>query len=198
VGGRGTVALIMPTRRLAILLCSALTLTACGGETKKAGPTADEKAAEAKKKEQEEADAKAVAERKAKREADEKAKAEADAKVKAELDKLIVLPAKLPKDPVAACDDAGKAQDAFVRRVNPDGVKAWDEGGKDKAIPMTVVQCTQADSLEAAACMKNAFDGAGAELKDAAKQISQACIDKFPSKTKKPPGGAMPKKRPGG
>lgn len=176
-------------------------MAACGGgggEAKK-GPSAEEQAAEAKKKEQEAADAKAVAERKAKREAEEKAKAEADAKVAEELAKVIALPAKLPKDPVAACDDAGKAQDAFVRRVGgEEGIKAWDAGGKDKAIPMTVVQCTQADSLEAAACMKNAFDTAGAPLKDASKQISQACIDKFPSKTKRPPGGAMPKKRPGG
>jgi hypothetical protein len=181
--------------RPTILLCSTLCLPACG-EPKKTGPTAEEKAAEAKKAEEAAAEEKAVAARKAKREADEKAKTEADAKVTTELERLCVLPAKLPKDPVAACEDVGKAHDAFIRRIgDAKAVADWDGGGKDKAIPMTVVQCTQADSVKAAACQKNALDNAGAELKDATKKMLQICIDKFGS-TRAPPAG-MPKKRPG-
>lgn len=179
------------------LLALAFILAACGGEPAGGGP--DAKAAEAKKKkEQEEAEleAKAIAERKAKREAEEKAKADAQAKVTAEVERLAVLPEKLPKDPVAACDAVGKAHDAFIRRVgDAKAVADWDAGGKDKAIPMTVVQCTQADSVKAAACQKNALDGAGPELKDEVKRLMQACIDKFGSK-RAPPAG-MPQRRPG-
>lgn len=179
-----------------LLLGSSLLVLACG-EPKKTGPTAEEKAAEAKKAEEDAKEAKAVAERKAKREAEETAKKENDAKVATELERLsAALPAKLPKDPVAACEDVGKAQDAFVRRLGDEkAIAAWDGGGKDKALPMAIVQCTQADSVKTAACQKAIFDGAGPELKDATKQIMQVCIDKYGSKAK-PPGG-MPQKRPG-
>jgi hypothetical protein len=86
-----------------------------------------------------------VTARKAKREAEEKAKTEADAKVAAELERLCVVPAKLPKDPVAACEEVGKAHDAFIRRVgDAKAVADWDASGKEAALPMTVVQCTQA------------------------------------------------------
>lgn len=185
----------MPLHRL--LLASLPLLALACGEPKKTGPTAEEKAAEAKKAEDEAKEAKAVAERKAKREADEKAKTEADAKVTAELERLSgTLPAKLPKDPVAACEDVGKAQDAFVRRLGDEkAIAAWDGGGKDKALPMAIVQCTQADSVKTAACQKNIFDNATADLKDATKQIMQVCIDKYGNKGKPPAG--MPQKRPG-
>ena len=168
---------------------------ACG-EPKPTGPTADEKAAAAKKADDEAKEAAAVAERKAKREAEEKARAETEEKAKAAIERLSVLPAKLPKDPVAACEAVGQAQDAFVRRLGDDkAIAAWDGGGKDKALPMAIVQCTQADSVKTAACQKHMFDNAGPELKDATKQIMQVCIDKYGS-TRKPPAG-MPQKRPG-
>lgn len=171
-------------------------LPACGG-SKSDGPSAEQKAAEAKKKADEEAaEAAAVTARKAKREADEKAKADADAKVAAELERLCVVPAKLPKDPVAACEDVGKAHDAYIRRVgDAKAVADWDASGKEAALPMTVVQCTQADSVKTAACQKNALEGAGPELKDHVKKMMQVCIDKFGSK-RAPPSG-MPQKRPG-
>lgn len=185
----------MPIPRLA-LVASSLLVLACG-EPKKTGPSADEKAAEAKKAQEDADNAKAVAERKAKREAEEKAKQDSDARVAGELERLsAALPAKLPRDPVAACEEVGTAQDAFVRRVGgPEAVTAWDGGGKDKTLPMTIVQCTQADSVKTAACQKAVFDGAGPELKDAGKQIMQVCIDKYGSKAKPPAG--MPQKRPG-
>jgi hypothetical protein len=186
-----------PHRPLAISLGLALGLALACGAPKPTGPTAEEKAAAAKKADEDAKEAAGIAERKAKREAEEKAKAEADTKATAELERLAgTLPAKLPRDPVAACDDVGKAQDAFVRRLgDPKAVAAWDAGGKDKAMPMTIVQCTQADSVKTAACQKNIFDTAGPELKDEARKIMQICIDKYGS-TRKPPAG-MPQKRPG-
>src|SRR5262249_25482240 len=119
----------MRTRLIPPLCLTALAL-ACG-EPKKTGPTAEEQAATAKKPEDDAKDAAAVADGKAKREADEKAKADADAKVAAELERLsATLPAKLPKDPVAACDAVGQAQDAFVRRLGDEkAIAAWDAGG---------------------------------------------------------------------
>jgi len=184
----------MPILRPTLLLCSTL-LLACG-DTKPAGPTAEAKATEAKKQADAADEARAVEARKAKREAEEKAKAEAALKVEGELERLCVVPAKLPKDLVAACEAVGAAQDAFVRRLgDAKAIAEWDASGKERAMPMTIVQCTQADDVRAAACQKNAFDGAGPELKDEAKKIMQVCIDKFGSKRAPPTG--MPKKRPG-
>lgn len=180
-----------------LTLCAALSLMACGGSSKPAGTGADQKAADEAAKVKAAADEAAVAARKAKREADEKAKVEAEAKLTAEFERLCVLPAKLPSDPVAACDAVGKAHDAFIRRVSdPAAVAAWDAGGSEKAIPMTVVRCTQADSVKTAACQKNALDGAGPELKDQVGKMMQLCIDKFAAKKGQAPAG-MPQRRPG-
>jgi hypothetical protein len=169
-------------------------LLACGGGAPK-GPTAEQKQAEEAKKAEDAKNEAGVAERKAKREAEVAAQAEAKTKVTAELERLTVLPEKLPKDPVAACEAVGKAHDEFVKRTgDAKAIAAWDAGGKDKALPMTIVQCAQADSVKTAACQKNALDGAGPELKDETKTIMQMCIDKFAAK--KAPA-AMPKRRPG-
>jgi hypothetical protein len=97
---------------------------------------------------------------------------------------------------VAACEAVGKAHDAFVRRVgDAKEVADWEAKGMENGVAMTVVQCSQADSVQAAACQKNALDGAGPEFKGEVKKLMQTCIDKFGSK-KAPPSG-MPKKRPG-
>ncbi|MBK7826057.1 hypothetical protein [Nannocystis sp.] len=184
----------MPTPRRLLLLCSTALALACGGP---AGPNADDqkaKQAAAKQAEDDAKEAAGVAERKAKREAEDKLKAEAEVKIAAELERLSVLPDKLPKG--VTCDTVGTAQDAFVRRLgDAKAIAAWDAGGKDKAIPMTIVQCTQADSVKTAVCQQNMFDSAGPELKDETRKIMQVCIDKYGS-TKKPPAG-MPQKRPG-
>jgi len=177
-----------------VVCCVALPLFACGGGTPK-GPTAEQKQVEQAKKEEDAKNEAAVAERKAKREADEAVAVEAKKKVTAELERLTVLPEKLPKDPLAACEAVGKAHDEFIKRTgDAKAIAAWDAGGKDKALPMTIVQCAQADSVKTAACQKHAFDGAGPELKDETKAIMQMCIDKFASK--KAPA-AMPQRRPG-
>lgn len=185
--------------RVQLLLCSVLTFVACGGESKPSKPSAEDKAAtEAAKKQQEVADEASLAERKAKREADEKAKADAEEKIAAEIAGLLAAPTKVHRDPVLACDEVSKAQDAFVRRVGgPEVIKEWDGGGKDRAIPMTVVQCTQADSLEAAGCMKHMFEAAGEDLRLESKRMIKACIDKYASK-RRPPAGGVPKRRPAG
>ena len=183
----------MLVRSPVLTLCLALTLGACGGSAPK-GPTPAEQQASADKEKQAAADEAAIAERKSKREADEKLKAEAAEKVTAELERLTVVPEKLPKG--TSCDEVGKSQDAFVRRVgDPKAIADWDGGGKDRAIPMTVVQCTQADSIKVAACQKNALDGAGPELKDETRKMMQLCIDKFAVRKAAPSG--MPQKRPG-
>lgn len=183
----------MLVRSPLVTLCLALTLSACGGSAPK-GPPPAEQQAKADKEKQAVADEAAIAERKTKREAEDKAKAAAAATTTAELERLTVVPEKLPKN--TSCDEVGKSQDAFMRRVgDPKAIAAWDAGGKDRAIPMTVVQCTQADSIKVAACQKNALDGAGPELKDETKKMMQMCIDKFAERKAAPAG--MPQKRPG-
>jgi len=186
-----------PHPGLILAVSLALGLALGCGPGKPAGPGPDEQKAAAKKAEDDAKEAAGIAERKAKREAEEKQKAEAEAETAAELERLAAaLPDKLPRDPVAACDAVGQAQDAFVRRLgDAKAVAAWDAGGKDKAIPMAIVQCTQADSVKTAACQKSIFDGASPRLKDEARKIMQICIDKYGS-TRKPPAG-MPQKRPG-
>ena len=177
-----------------VLLSAALLSIACGGGSKADAADQKAKAAEADKAKKDAVDEAALAERKAKREAEDKLKAEAKLKIAAELERLSALPDKLPKG--VTCDTVGTAQDAFVRRLgDAKAIAAWDAGGKDKAIPMTIVQCTQADSVKTAVCQQNMFDSAGPELKDEARKIMQVCIDKYGS-TRKPPAG-MPQKRPG-
>ncbi|MEZ4453028.1 MAG: hypothetical protein R3B09_26445 [Nannocystaceae bacterium] len=186
----------MHRRRRLVALSSALWILACGPSEPK-GPTAEEKAAEAKKKEQEAADEAALAARKAKREADEAEKARIEAEITAELERICVTPEKLPKDPVAACEAVGEALDAYMRRIGDEAaIAAWEGSGREKAVPMVVVQCTQADSAASAACQRSAFESASPALKDHTKKIMQLCIDKFAAKKGAPPAG-VPKRRPG-
>ena len=179
--------------RVSVVAMSLGLVVACdsGGsapvETKKA-PAEEELDAETKAR---------IAERKAKREAEAKAKADAEAKLGSEIERVCVVPDKIEKDFVKACDGVGKAHDEYIRRSgDADAISAWDGGGSERAIPMTVVQCTQADSVEVAACQKNALDNLGPEMKDHLKKFLQACIDKYASK-RAPKGTAPPKRRPG-
>jgi hypothetical protein len=177
-------------RVIVVLVAAAV---GCDGESAKQ----KQEAAAKTKAEQEEADAKeqaaALADRKAKREAEFKAEQEAKEKVAAELERLCVVPDKLPKK-VPGCEEVGEAQDAFVRRVSTgEEIAAWDAGGKEEAIPMAVVQCTQADSAKVSLCQKTALDAAGPELKGHAKEILQTCIDKY-GKDTAAAAAAVPKK----
>jgi hypothetical protein len=174
----------------------AVGLAGCDDAGKKQAPEQDAGAKAA----QAEADAKAqsaaLAERKAKRDAEFATKQAAEQKVAGELERLCVAPDKLPKK-VPGCEEIGEARDAFVRRVSsPEEIAAWEGGGKEEAILMTVVQCTQADTPKVAVCQKNALDGAGPELKDHVKELLQTCIDKY-GKGAAAATAAVPKKRPG-
>jgi hypothetical protein len=175
------------------LAVSVMAMASCdsGGsapvETKKA-PAEEELDAETKAR---------IAERKAAREAEAKAKAEAEAKLESEIERLCIVPENVEKDFVKACDGVGQAMDGFVRRSgDAEAIAAWDAGDNEKGIAMTVVQCTQADSVEVAACQKNVFDNLGPEMRDYIKDFMQACIDKHASK-KAPKGAVPPKRRPG-
>jgi hypothetical protein len=180
----------MSTRRIS---CSIVLFLSLGCDDGSAAPPAPAKAADA---DELDAETKArLAERKAKREAEQKAKADAEAKLQGEIERLCIVPDDVPKDFVAACDAVGKAHDEYVRRSgDPEAIAEWDGGGSERHIPMTVVQCTQADSVEVAACQKHALDGLGPEMKDHIKDFLRACIDKYASKR---PTAGVPKRRPG-
>jgi hypothetical protein len=147
---------------------------------------------------------KAMAERKAKREADDKAKGEAVEAKRAAIDKITVLPEKLPKKLEDACNAVGEAQDRFMQRLHTgDVLTKWTEA-KENQIPMTIVQCASASSLQVAGCQTSALDNAGPELKEDLPEILKVCIDKYGPKGP-PPGvqvggaGEIPKipKKPG-
>jgi colicin import membrane protein len=176
-------------------LLTVLSLVACDASTADA-PTEAQKRVAAEKEAKDAEAAAAVAAGKAKRDAEKKAEEEAAKKLADELARICVLPEKMPKDPVAACEAVGQAHDAFIRRVgSPEAVAEWDAGGKEKVIPMSVVQCSQADSLEAAACQGHALEAAGPDMVDQTKIILQTCIDNFPGRRR---GGApVLKQRPG-
>jgi hypothetical protein len=182
-------------RRTLVLLALAI---AC--DSKPADPAP---AAKADEKESDEAVQKRMAERRAKREADEKAKVEAAEKLKTTLAALAVLPdkKKIEKNAEKACAAVGAAHDRFMNKhfTGPD-LEKWNSA-KGTAVPMTIVNCTKAASVEVAACQAHALDNAPAELKDEASGIMRACIDKFGPASQHgaaaQAGGAVPKKRPG-
>jgi hypothetical protein len=146
------------------VLASTMICLACGG----GGKTAAQAAAETKK-EEKKVDAKmdaAIAKRKAEREAKEKAAKEAEEKIAAAVEAATVLPEKMPKNIEAGCDEVAKAHDRFMQRLfDGPALEKWNGGLKGTQMPMTKVQCTQADSLKVAACQINALDSATPELK---------------------------------
>ena len=179
-------------RHLLPLLSALLLLPACdSGEADKKAAEAAKAKEEKEKKEQEETD-KRIAERKAQREAEEKKKAEEDEARRAEMLKLVVVPDPMPKKS-PSCQDVGDAHDAYVRRLgDPEMIKQWDESGRDKEMPMTVVRCNQADSNKVALCQKNALDNATAIMLGHETELLDKCIDKF-GKAGGRPGGVPPK-----
>lgn len=138
-------------------------------------------------------------ERKAKREAEDEAKAAAAEAKRAAIEALAVLPATLPKEIGKACEAVGAAHDRFMQRVQTGDALAKWMAAKETELPMTIVQCTTADDLEAAACQANALDHAPAELANDASEILRVCVAKYGPKGPPPgvqPGGAaeIPKK----
>jgi hypothetical protein len=182
-------------RRTLLLLTLAV---ACDSKPAASAPAKAEEA-----KESEEAVQKRMADRRAKREADEKAKLEAAEKMKTTLAALAVLPdkKKIEKNAEKACAAVGAAHDRFMQKhFTGEALEKWT-AAKGTAIPMTIVNCTKAASVEVAACQAHALDNAPVELKDEASGIMRACIDKFGPASAHgaaaQAGGAVPKKRPG-
>jgi hypothetical protein len=172
--------------------------TAC--DSKPADPAP---AAKVDEKESDEAVQKRMADRRAKLEADGKAKTEAAEKMKTTLAALAVLPdkKKIEKNTEKGCAAVGAAHDRFMQKhFTGEALEKWTSA-KGTAIPMTIVNCTKAASVEVAACQVHALDNAPAELKDEASGIMRACIDKFGPASSHgaaaQAGGAVPKKRPG-
>jgi len=141
---------------------------------------------------------KRMEERKQKRLAEEKAKADVDAARTAALEKVAVLPPKLPKKIDKACAEVGEAQDRFMQRMFTGEVLEKWTAAKGTQLPMTVMQCTKAGSLEVAACQAYALDNAPPELKEDVPEILKVCIDKFGPASEggaaAQAGGAIPKK----
>jgi len=133
---------------------------------------------------------KAMAERKAKREAEEKAKLAAAEAKRTAIDKIAVAPAKLPKKMEDACNAVAEAQDRFMQRMFTGEVLEKWTAAKDTQLPMTIVQCVSAGSLEVAGCQVSALDAAPPELKEDLSEILKVCIDKYGPKG--PPPGAQP------
>jgi hypothetical protein len=141
-------------------------------------------------------DEEALAKRKAEREAKQKAAEEAAEKKRAAIEALVVLPETLPKDLEKACNDVAKAHDAAMQRLaQGDAAAAWATA-KENQLPMTIVQCSQGDSLEAAGCQKSALDKAGPEIADDLQALLRGCLEKFGKKGRPPASGAMPRPRP--
>ena len=154
-------------------------------------PTKEAKAAEEQKAKAQAEMEKGVAEQRKKREAEAKAKADKEAAYKAALDKACVLPAKLPKKLNKACQAAGEAHDAFMKRQYADDAETLEKWSlaAGTQIKFTVSTCTKGGSLEVAACQKHALDNAPPELKEDATEILKTCIDKF---GKAPEAGGAP------
>lgn len=145
-----------------------------GGDAKVDAAEAEAKKADAEKK-------KARAERKQKRLDADKAKLDAVDKQKDDIDKLCVLPEKLPKKLAKACEAVGVAQDGFMRRLygsKPETVAKW-EAGKAMQTKMTVDNCLRGESIEVAACQRNALEKAPEALKKQLPDFLRRCAKKF-------------------
>lgn len=136
-------------------------------------------------------DEKAAAERKEKRLAAERAKAEAQENIRLEIAKVAVLGAKPPKGLAEGCEAAADAQDRFVARLGSAEAKAEWTADRENQRPMTIIQCTSADSVDVASCQINALDNAPPALAEHMKDMLAMCIEKFARQRRAgtPPGG---------
>lgn len=177
------------------LVLVSLLAAGCGNNAAEEAKKAQEAKAAAEEKQKME---EALAKRKAEREAKAKAEEDAEKAVAEAVDKVAVLPETMPKDVVKACDAVAEAQDEFMKRhYEGEALKKW-ESAKGTQLPMTKVQCTQADSVEVAACQKNALDNAPTELRKKLPELLKACIEKFGKAGAPPPTAAIPKPKPKG
>jgi hypothetical protein len=179
-----------PTRLLALLVLTSAPV-ACDNTAR------NEQIAAVEKKPAED-DAKLVAERKEKRLAAERAKAEAADKLRAEIAKIAVATDK-PKIGLAeGCEAAAEAQDRFVARIGSEAAKTEWAASRENSKPMSIIECTSADSVDVATCQTNALDNAPPALAENMKDILDYCVEKFakPKPAGTPPagGGEIPKR----
>jgi hypothetical protein len=137
-------------------------------------------------------DPKLVAERKEKRLAAERAKAEAADKLRADIAAIAVVPDKPKLGLAEGCEQAAEAQDRFVARIGTDEAKAAWAAGREKSKPMSIIECTSADSVDVAACQIAALDAAPPTLAANMKDILDYCVEKFakPKPAGTPPAGS--------
>jgi hypothetical protein len=173
------------TARLLVPAALSLVLLACDNAERKEQFVNVEK-----KEEKDPAEEKRMEERKAKRIADEKAKSDAAEAKRELLIKIAVVPDKLEKKLDKACNEVGAAHERFMRRLHTGEVLEKWLATKDDQLPMTIVQCASAASVEVAGCQASALDNAPPELKEDVPEILSVCIDKFGAKA--PPAGAGP------
>lgn len=127
----------------------------------------------------EKADEKEAAERKAKREAAEKAKADAEEARRVEVAKIAVVGEKKPKGLAEACEQVADARDRFIERLGSAEAKAAWAASRENERPMAIIECTTADSVEAAACQIAGLDGASPALAEHVDEILDYCVRKY-------------------
>jgi hypothetical protein len=166
------------TRTLAGVLT--LATSACGGGEKPAVSSIEKALSyESEERSAAEAASKVKTEELAKAAAVEKA---ATAQLDAEVAKVVVLPAKLPKNLKAACDGTVDAYEQFMRDNRDAGmVMPWFDN-KSKNLGRQRQVCAQG-TIKAAACLTHALTNAPDPLYDmggvAVKRLQVACADQF-------------------
>jgi len=143
-------------------------------------------------------DSKVVTERAEKRLAAERAKTEAADNLRAEIAKIAVVVDKPKMGLAEGCEAAAEAQDRFVARIGSDAAKTSWAASRENSKPMTIIECTSADSTDVAACQIAALDNAPPVLAENLKDILDYCVEKFakPKPAGTPPagGGDIPKR----
>jgi hypothetical protein len=126
-----------------------------------------------------------AAKEKAEREAAAKARSELEERRHAEIDEATRLPAELPDDLGLACEAVISAHDEFMKRGNEKDVLSWHDGRR-KALGKRRTQCISVGSVQVAACEAEALQHEFPALADlsrveAARRVTQRCLDKFGS-----------------
>lgn len=139
-----------------------------------------------------------VKQRAEKRLAAERAKSDAAEALRAEIIKVAVLGEKPPKGIAKGCEAASDAQDRFVARLQSAEAQTKWTAARERERPMSIIECTSADSLDVASCQINALDKAPPALADHMKAVLDFCVEKFarprPAGTQPAGGGDIPKR----
>jgi hypothetical protein len=149
-----------------ILVLSSLVL-ACDAKDEPAADAKNEPAAEASKK------------------ADEPAKPaeppppDPAAELAAKIDALAVIPAELPKDVAAACDEMVAQLDQINQaKLSGDDLTKWNTGGKEGVLAPAKAMCVKRGSIAEAACAAQGMKAGGVEIEPHIGELMQACAKK--------------------